>query len=297
MTSPEDAGIVRREMTMPTSHHITINNLRIHYTEAGSGPPVLLIHGFPTSSHLWRNVIPELAKTHRAIAIDLPGYGLSDKPLDVNYDFVFYEEVLEGFLDALDIHDTALAVHDLGGPIGLFWAVRHPERVKQLILLNTLVYPETSWAVKLFLLALRTPVVRDFIVSPKGITGAMKFGVVHKDRLTREALTHYTAPFKDAPARQALIKAGSGLSPEGLADIAQKLPTLEASVRIIYGENDRALPHVAKTMQRVKRDLPGAEVTSLPNCGHFLQEDEPERVGQLMAEFLNRTAPTPPTQA
>ena len=82
-------------------------------------------------------------------------------------------------------------------------------------------------------------------------------------------------------------EAGSGLSIKGLAEIAQKLPTLEAPVRIIYGENDRALPDVAKTMQRVKQDLPGAEVTSLPKCGHFLQEDEPERVGQLMAEFLN----------
>ena len=296
MTPPPTPGTLP-PMPAPTSHHTTVQNLRIHYTESGSGPPILLIHGFPTSSHLWRNVMPELAKTHRAIAIDLPGYGLSDKPLDVKYDFEFYEEVLEGFLDALGIHDTDLAVHDLGGPIGLFWAVHHPERVKHLILLNTLVYPETSWAVKLFLIALRTPGVRDFIVSQKGIVAAMKFGVVHKDRLDREALTPYTAPFEDAPARQALIKAGSGLSPEGLAEIAQKLPTLEASVRIIYGENDRALPHVAKTMQRVKRDLPGAEVTSLPNCGHFLQEDEPERVGQLMAEFLNRAAPTPPTQA
>jgi haloalkane dehalogenase len=275
----------------PTSHHITVNNLRIHYTEAGSGPPILLIHGFPTSSHLWRNVMPELAKTHRAIAIDLPGYGLSDKPVDAKYDFEFYEEVLNDLLDALGIEETALAVHDLGGPIGLFWAVRHAERVKQLVLLNTLVYPETSWAVKLFLIALRTPGVRDYLVSPKGIVGAMKFGVVHKDRLNREVLTPYTAPFEDAAARQALIKAGSGLGIKGLAEIARKLPTLEASVRIIYGENDRALPDVAKTMQRVKRDLPGAEVTSLSNCGHFLQEDEPERLGQLMAEFLNRPNP------
>ncbi len=107
-----------------TSHHITVNNLRIHYTESGSGPPILLIHGFPTSSHLWRNVTPELAKTHHAIAIDLPGHGLSDKPLNAKYDFAFFEEVLESFLDALDICDTDLAVHDLGSPIGIFWAVR-----------------------------------------------------------------------------------------------------------------------------------------------------------------------------
>ncbi|MBW2381535.1 MAG: hypothetical protein JRG70_18675, partial [Deltaproteobacteria bacterium] len=112
----------------------------------------------------------------------------------------------------LDIHDTDLVVHDLGGPVGMFWAVRHPGRVKNIVVLNTLVYPETSWAVKLFLLALRTPGLRDFLVSPKGLVGAMQFGVVHKDRLNREVLTPYTAPFESPAARQALIKAGSGLS-------------------------------------------------------------------------------------
>ena len=278
-------------MTKPTSHYVQVNSLRLHYLESGTPdpntPPILLLHGFPTSSHLWRNVMPELAKTHRVIAIDLPGYGLSDKPLDVTYDFEFYESVIDGFLDALDIHTTNLAVHDLGGPIGLFWAVRHPRRVRDIVLLNTLVYPETSWAVKLFLLAMRVPGLRDFIVRPGSIAGAIKFGVVHKERLTREVLTPYTAPFEDAAARKALIKAGSGLGTGGLAEIARKLPALEVSLRLIYGENDRALPDVAKTMQRVQRDHPLAELTALPNCGHFLQEDEPERVAQLIAEFLN----------
>ncbi len=269
-----------------SSHYVEVDGLKLHYLSAGEGDPILLIHGFPTSSHLWRNVMPELAKSHRAIAIDLPGYGLSEKPLDIKYNFFFFEKVLDGFLDALGITKTALAVHDLGGPVGLFWAVRHPERLTQLVILNTLVYPETSWAVKLFLISLRLPGVRDYLVSPKGLVASMKFGVVHKDRLNRDALTPYTAPFVDSAARQALIKAGSGLSVKGLAEIAQKLPSLEVPVRIIYGENDRILPEVAKTMRRVNGDLPGAEVTSLPNCGHFLQEDEPQRVGELISEFL-----------
>jgi haloalkane dehalogenase len=274
-------------MTEPSSHYTQVNNLRLHYLEAGEGDPILLLHGFPTSSHLYRNILPTLAKTHRAIALDLPGYGLSDKPLDVTYDFEFYERVVDGFLDALDIHTTNLAVHDLGGPIGLFWAVRHPRRVRDIVLLNTLVYPETSWAAKLFLLAMRAPGLRDFIVRPGSIAGAIKFGVVHKERLTREVLTPYTAPFEDAAARKALIKAGSVHGTRGLAEIARKLPALEVSLRLIYGENDRALPDVAKTMQRVQRARPEAELTALPNCGHFLQEDEPERVGQLIAEFFN----------
>ena len=281
---------------MPTSKYTTVDNLRIHYLEAGpgddAGPPVLLIHGFPTSSHLYRNVIPHLAKTHRAIAIDLPGFGLSDKPLDVRYSFRFFEDTLEGFLDALDLPRTSLVVHDLGGPVGLYWAVHHPERVERLVILNTLVYPETSWAVKLFLLALRTPGVRDYVVSPKGLVAAMKLGVVHKARLNREVLTPYTAPFQEPAARKALIKAGSGLSPRGLAEIARKLTVLDVPTRIIYGENDRILPDIARTVQRLERDLRSAEATSLPNCGHFLQEDDPDRIGELIAEFLNRADPS-----
>ena len=148
-------------MTEPSSHYTQVNDLRLHYLEAGfpnpNVPPILLLHGFPTSSHLYRNILPELAKTHRAVALDLPGYGLSDKPLDVTYDYNFFADILDGFLDALDIGDTHLCVHDLGGPVGLYSGLRRPERAYKLVLLNILVYPETSWAVKLFLPALRTP--------------------------------------------------------------------------------------------------------------------------------------------
>jgi len=220
---------------MQTSQFTEVDSLRIHYLEAGEGEPVLLVHGFPTSSHLYRNIIPTLAKNHRVIAIDLPGYGLSDKPLDVTYDFEFFERMLEGFCDALGIADTDLVLHDLGGPVGLFWALRHPARARKLVLLNTLVYPETSWAVKAFLIALRTPVLRDYVVSPKGIVAAMKLGVVNKKRLNRAILTPYAAPFEDRAAQKALIKAGSGLSIKGLAQIAKKLPTWKTPIRIIYG--------------------------------------------------------------
>jgi haloalkane dehalogenase len=141
--------------------------------------------------------------------------------------------------------------------------------------------------VKLFLIAMKTPGLRDFIVSPKGIVGAMQFGVANKGRLNREVLTPYTAPFESPAARKALIKAGSGLGTRGLAKIARELPGYQTSIRLIYGEKDRVLPDVAKTMARLKRDHPQAELTALPNCGHFLQEDAPEEVAKLMADFLN----------
>jgi len=275
-------------MTAPTPQHRTIEaaGLQLHYLEAGEGEPILLIHGFPTSSHLWRNVMPEIAATHRAIAIDLPGFGDSAKPLEASYSFRFYDGVLEAFVKALGIERTALAVHDLGGPVGLYWALAHPERLTHLALLNTLVYPETSWAVKLFILATYTPLLNDWLAGPAGIAFALRLGVEHKERITEEVLAPYQAPFRDKAARKALLKAGHGLHPAGFKEIAKRLPDLDIPVTCIYGENDRILPDVAKTMARVQRDLPQAELHPLPGCGHFLQEDQPTEVGQRLAAFL-----------
>ena len=102
---------------MPSSsHHLTVNSLRFRHLEAAPPDPdpntlPILLHGFPTSSHLYRNILPELGKTHRAIAIDLPGNGLSDKPFDAKHNFAFFEHILEGFCDALGIGPPTSSSH------------------------------------------------------------------------------------------------------------------------------------------------------------------------------------------
>lgn len=277
-----------------------VDGLRLHYLEAGPPPlppdagpsrprdAVLLLHGWPTSSHLYRNVIPALARTHRTIAPDLPGFGNSAKPLDASYGFNFQARTLQAFLDKLGIDRVTLVVHDLGGPIGLYWATQHPDRVARLVLLNTLVYPEFSWAVKLFGLALRLPLLNQWLAGPSGIAFALRLGVERKAQLTPEVLRPYQAPFENPDARRALILTGMRLGLSGFRRIAEKLPSLDVPVRLIYGQNDRILPDIAATMARLQRDLPRAELTALPNCGHFLQEDEPERLGELLADFINR---------
>jgi pimeloyl-ACP methyl ester carboxylesterase len=120
---------------------VTVDGLRVGYREAGYGPAVLLLHGWPTSSYLWRKVMEPIARQHRVVAIDLPGFGASDKPA-CRYDAGFYDMVLDGFCDALGINAVALGVHDLGGPVGLHWAAGRAPRLWALALLNTLVYPE-----------------------------------------------------------------------------------------------------------------------------------------------------------
>jgi haloalkane dehalogenase len=269
---------------------VRVGGLTLAYRELGQGPPVLLLHGWPTSSFLWRGVMPAIARVNRAVALDMPGFGASDKPLDSSYGFEFFADALDGFLRALDIDAVGLAVHDLGGPIGLHWALHRPKRVTRLALLNTLVYPEFSDAVLEFVRACSTPELRERLTSPEGLEAALRLGLADEGKLTPEMLAGVREPFATDESRLALARAGIGLEPEGFAEIARLLPALRVPVRIVYGERDRILPDIGETMARVKHDLPQAQVTALPDCGHFLQEEAPERIGELLAKFFAGTS-------
>jgi haloalkane dehalogenase len=268
------------------SNSIEVNGLNLHYLEAGQGEVVLLLHGWPTSAYLWRNIIPTLAATKRVIALDLAGFGKSDKPLHVFYSFDFYTDLIAGFLDQLKITQANLVVHDLGGPVGLMWAVRRHQAVLRLVFLNTLIYPKLSWANRLFILATYVPYFKGRLSSSKGIKAAMRIGMT--TRLDAEGIAAYQEPFQDAVSQKVLLKTVQGLSIKGLKEIAHKLPDFKIPVALIYGEDDRILKDVAQTMQHLKRDMPHAELTAIAEAGHFLQEDVPEKLSQLLADFLNR---------
>lgn len=269
-----------------TSQLVEIDGRRIHYLEAGSGETILLLHGWPTSAYLWRNLMLPLAETHHVVALDLPGFGHSAKNPADSYSFTYHERIIDGVLAKMGSEKISLVVHDLGGPIGIFWALRNPEKVSKLALLNTIIYPEFSRMVKLFVASSMLPGVRWWLSSKAGIEWAMRFGVHHKDNLTDQVLRAYTSPFKTKNERNSLLKTAHRLSMKGFHEITEKLPSLQIPVRLIYGENDRILPNVSQTMERVKRDIPHAELTSLPNCGHFLQEDEPDGIAKLLVEFF-----------
>jgi haloalkane dehalogenase len=195
--------------------------------------------------------------------------------------------VLDGFCAALGIGDVALAVHDLGGPVALHWAAGRPERIRALAFLNTLAYPELGDEVVEFARALIDRKRRAEFTSDRYLEEIMHLGVVDQERITPDVLAAVTAPFRTDDDRLALARAGSGLRRPALAEIAEWLPTVTVPVRVVYGAQDRVLPDVADTMKRVAADVPHAEVTVLENCGHFLQEDQPEVVGSLLATFFD----------
>jgi len=272
---------------------VFVDDLELHYREAGDGPPVVLLHGWPTSSLLWRNVMPRMTNANRVIAPDLPGFGASSKPLDASYSFRFFKRALDGFLDAMNVGRTGLVVHDLGGPIGLYWASQQaPGRLSRLSILNTLVYPELSLAAKAFVLGARLPGVRALLTSQWGLKKALFTGVTDKTRLRPDAIETFQAPFESRAARKALAKAGTGLVPAGLAEVADWIRTLTIPVRIIYGARDRILPDIERTVARLEADLEDVETTRFQDCGHFLQEERPEELGDLLAEFFGDQAST-----
>lgn len=289
-----------KQPTTPPTHpqvrtgYVTVDGLRIHYREAGAGPVLLLLHGWPTHSGLYREMIPRLAAHRRVVAIDLPGAGRSDKPINVRYSFSFYESVLSGFLNAVGVDEdgpVGLVVHDLGGPVGLHWAASNPGRLSELAVLNTLVFPELHWTVKAFVAALSLPGLRGLATRPAAVRATLRFGVNDRSRITDEVARSYSDVYQTRQARRALQKAGSELSAKGFARLERLLAQVEAQhtpTALIYGARDRVLPDVARTMRRLQDRWPHASSTALPDVGHFLQEDAPERVNAALLAFVGR---------
>lgn len=268
------------------SKYTIAEGVKIHYLIAGEGEPILLIHGFPTSSYLWRNIIKDVSATNKVIAIDLPGSGRSDKRIEDSFSFRYYERILTSFLDDLKIEKITLGVHDAGGPIGLYWMAKNMDKVDRLILFNTLVYAEFSWAVKLFAAATIVPGVKDILTSPYGIKKTMQLGVYDNKKLTAEIFSNYQSPFADKQSRRVLLKSVQRLSLKGFKEIEAKLHLFSGPIQIIYGENDKILPRVRNTMEKVKKNLPQSIINSIPNCGHFLQEDHPKEISSLISGFM-----------
>ena len=267
-------------------HLIEVNGLKINVLEEGSGEAVLFFHGWPTSSYLWRHAVTAVGANRRAVALDLPGFGKSDKPLDASYSAQWYAEVLDGALDELGVEKTGIAVHDLGGPIGLWWAVKNRERVTQLSFLNTIVFSDFGLAVKLFLLASALPGVRGYMSSRGGLERTMRLGVRDKSRLTDEVMEAYTSPFADGASRQALMKAARGITPAALKEIEAGIDSFEVPVQLLYGTRDFVLPEVGDTMSRLKAAFPHADLKRLEGRGHFVQEDAPDEVAAELARFF-----------
>ncbi len=268
---------------------LDVDGVRMHYVDEGSGAPVLLLHGEPTSSFLWRKLIdPIVAAGRRAVAPDLIGFGRSDKPDEVGwYSYDRHAGSVAKLVATLDLRELTLVVHDWGGPIGLRFAMENPERVARLVILNTGIgggrAPSDTW------LRFRDVVrARGSSIDPVRLIEA---GTVHG--LSDEARAGYALPFP-TPESKAGVRAFPELVPvepghPNTAPMNRVRDALRAWTKptlVVWGAEDRVLP--AALAHAFVDLIPGAEGPVLiEGAGHFLQEDAPDELRAAILAFLD----------
>ena len=287
------------QRSAPVTHHrnVKIDGVNIFYREAGpaDAPVLLLLHGFPTSSHMFRNLIPALADRYRLIAPDYPGYGQSDMPDRSKFAYTFdhFAQLIGGLLEKLGVVRYAMYVMDYGAPVGWRLALKHPERVTGLIVQNGNAYVEGMkefWdPIKVYWYD-RSEAHRKalhVLVAPESTKFQYTDGVADVSRISPDNWVHDQA-LLDRPGN-------IDIQMDTFYDYRTNLPLyplVQAYFRkhrpptlIVWGKNDKIFP--ADGAYPYKRDLPDVEFHLL-DTGHFALEDKADEIVPLIRDFLNR---------
>jgi haloalkane dehalogenase len=281
----------------------------MHYVDEGEGEPVLMLHGDPAWGYLWRKFIPALSRKRRVIVPDHMGMGKSDAPAEP-YPYLLRHHIanLEALVLSLGLSDITLVVHDWGGPVGLGFAVRHPEMIKRLVITNTWAFarwpglsrrssaePEAPFPKLIEMI--RSPRGEQFVLEKNGYAARAIAGTVnYPEKLTPDVMTAYLAPFPTPESRRALLcwsrditVAEGDPSWEDMKRIEDKLPLFSSTpVLIVWGMLDPVLP--PSVLEMWKRVYPRAQVLEIPDASHFLQEDAPDAVLAAIEDFLGGSA-------
>ncbi len=261
---------------------------RLAFVRAGKGDPVLLVHGITTYSFLWRNVIPSLAEAFDVIAPDLLGCGDSDKPLDVSYAVRDHADRLHDFVLGLGLRRVHFVGHDLGGGIGQILAVKYPDLIRSLTMINTVAYD--FWPVQP-IIAMRTPIIRQIMMAAAD-AGAFKLivrrGLHHKERATPELMALFMKPLRTAAGRKAFLHFAHCLDNRDLTSIAAQLRRLRVPVLIVRGDADVYLsPRIA---EQLHDQIAASRLVRIATGGHFIQEDEPAWLARTVLDFLEESS-------
>lgn len=263
--------------------------VRLYYEETGKGSPVLLIHGFGASIFTWRHIAPELAKTHRVIAVDLKGFGQSDKPFDSRYSVFDQAALLAQLIEDKDLHNLTLVGHSFGGGIALLLALEANERLKgrlaRLVLLDSIAYPQN---IPVFFRLLDVPLVSHLGVSmvPASFQTRVALRIAYFDdsKIDQDEVDTYAAPLKTAAGKHAIIYSARQIVPDGLAEISERYKTIELPTLILWCDHDRIVPF--EVGLKLRRTLPNSTLRLVEDCGHMPQEEQPESTLKLLQDFL-----------
>jgi pimeloyl-ACP methyl ester carboxylesterase len=274
--------------TEPTAHDLSIRGVRVRYYEMGSGPPLVLVHGWLVNSKEWSLVIPGLAKRFRVIAPDLPGFGESDYPTEFRYDREGYAETLCNLLAGLEIPRAHVAGHSFGGAVSIVFAADYPERVDRLALINTISYPfnvPLSGRIALF------PVVGPFLF--KRLYSRSVFHDYFKRsvfapgfKYDRAMVDAYYDRFSPPAARDAAYRVLPVTT--DLTSLGPKISKVRAPTLILWGEQDPMFPVALGT--RLSREITGSQLKTLAGCGHAPPEEMPERTIEMLEHHFSNGA-------
>ena len=274
------------------SHFLDVDGYQYHFLDEGEGSPLLMVHGNPTWSFFWRQLVRSLRPHVRAIAVDHLGCGLSEKPANYPYRLDDHVANLVSLIEQLDLNDITMVVHDWGGPIGLSAAVQLKERISRLVILNTGAFPPPFIPVRIRLC--RVPLLGSFMVRRLNLFARLALGMAtYRQKLSRPAREGLLAPYDSHAHRIAIDHFVRDIPAtprhpcwQLLTSLEQQLPQLaDRPTRIIWGMKDWCFN--ARCLEMLTEILPDADVTRLDDVGHYVMEDDPGSVVQLVSDFLD----------
>lgn len=274
------------------SHYLDVDGIKMHYVDEGSGPPVLMLHGNPTWSFYYRDLIKGLRDRFRIIAPDHVGCGFSDKPRVYPYTLATHIANLTRLVDRLNLTDVTLAVHDWGGPIGFGWATRQPRKVRRFVVFNTAAF--MGGAVPLRLRICRWPVVGDLAVCRLNgfARTATRVACRKRDRMTLDVKRGYLLPYDTAAGRIALLRfvrdiplRRSAPSYTVVTQIQLGLTQFQDRPMIIFwGMKDFCF--TPWFLEEWIARFPRASVHRFADAGHYVVEDAHDEILPLLSTFL-----------
>lgn len=260
----------------------------LHYVDEGKGDVILFVHGTPTWSFLYRNHIKALSKTHRCIALDHIGFGLSDKPKNFVGTPQAHAENVNLLIDHLNLKNITLVVHDFGGPIGLSYAISHPENVKRIVMFNTWLWEtkedkDAQKINKILHSSLGNFLYLNTNFSPKVL---LKKAFHNKKHLSKQVHNHYKKPFPNKSSRYGLLNIGKSLigSSDWYGELWQNADTIKNKpVLILWGDKDG---FIKKNNLEKWKNFFSSETTYAFEAGHFVQEEKTEESIEVMTNWL-----------
>jgi haloalkane dehalogenase len=277
-----------------TDHWWPYRDGYLHYVDEGHGPTVLLLHGNPTWSYLYRRVIQDLRGECRLVAPDYPGFGMSKAPSGYGFTPQEQSDAVRQLIEQLGLRDLVLVVQDWGGPIGMNYAVRHRDNLRGLVVMNTWAWPATvpqrlfsivmgGWPLGYWLQTRRNYFAKSMLPD----------GICHSDVVTDVFRKAYTDPFPTPQSRVPtwMFPRQIRKARPWLAEIEAQLPILsDVPAQILWGtHDDPGFP--AKEMAKWQRHLRMHETETLDDASHSVQEDRPDRVVSSIRRVLQRTPP------